>query len=372
LLNSRARREKQQQILLRVQPRKMATTFKDSSGANGAGKYVKVPAYPGLYRHSRSGRYYGFKKLNGKRHECSLRTTDRKIAERRLKDWVRNLAAVDREVEKTTLRDLLARFVAVNRGRALKTQKTNRAIIRQLTETWPGGVEVQVRHIRPSHLDEWLALHEPRLRNTTYNAYASLLKRLFEIAVNDRIIAQSPFDLVRTNWKRPQDVIRRSPTAEQFVAIVSSIRSQRFTDHAKDSADFVEFMGLAGLGQAEASSITWGDVDCAANQFRVRRHKTDKWFTVEIYPHLRPFLERLKAEAGPICPESRIFKINDAKKALKAACARLGLPNFSQRSLRQFLVRHLLRHRVDYKLSKPTQFSWQRRSRSSCCCCTAS
>ena len=63
--------------------------------------YVKVANFPGLYRHARSGRYYACKKLNGIRRECSLRTSDRKIAERRLKEWLGNLDKVDAEVEKT-------------------------------------------------------------------------------------------------------------------------------------------------------------------------------------------------------------------------------------------------------------------------------
>jgi hypothetical protein len=92
----------------------MATILDNNSVGNGTTTYVKVPNYPGLYRHSRSGRYYGFKKLHGKRRECSLRTTDRKIAERRLREWIGNLQRVDRERERTTLRELLERFVAVN------------------------------------------------------------------------------------------------------------------------------------------------------------------------------------------------------------------------------------------------------------------
>lgn len=84
---------------------------------------------------------------------------------------------------------------------------------------------------------------------------------MFDIAVNDRIIAESPFASVKTSWKKPQAPTRLLPTVDQFRSIVQSIRSQRFTDHAEESADFVEFLGLAGLGQAEASSLVWGDVD---------------------------------------------------------------------------------------------------------------
>src|SRR5580700_5931580 len=121
--------------------------FNDSSIANGTSIYVKVSAHPGLYRHSHSGRYYAFKKLNGKRHECSLKTTDRKIAERRLRDWVRNLDTIDRELEKTTLRELLQKFVAANQGKSPKTRATNASIIAALRRTWPGGIDIEVRNI---------------------------------------------------------------------------------------------------------------------------------------------------------------------------------------------------------------------------------
>lgn len=36
--------------------------------------YAKIPNVVGLYRHSPSGRYYGSKKVRGKRKECSLKT----------------------------------------------------------------------------------------------------------------------------------------------------------------------------------------------------------------------------------------------------------------------------------------------------------
>ena len=313
-------------------------------------EWVKVPNIAGLYRNARSGRYYGIKKINGIRKERSLITTDRKIAERRHREWIGNLQRLNRECERTTLRELLKRFVAVNQGRSIKTQKTNRSIIRHVMKTWPGGIDLEVRQIRPSHLDEWLALHEPRLKNTTYNRYAGLLKQLFEIAVKDRIVAESPFDQVTTRWKRPQVPVRRVPTVEQFQAIVEKIREQRYAKFAASTADFVEFLGLAGVGQAEAASLKWGDVDWPAQRISFRRHKTDARFYVPIYPHLRPLLERLKKTAVSVVRTATVFHIHDAKKALKAACERLGYPNFSQRNIRQCLIVRLWKAGVDKKL----------------------
>ncbi len=324
--------------------------FNDTITTENASPYVKIPNSPGLYRHSESGRYHAVKKINGKRRERSLRTTDRQIAERRQRDWVASLRVIDREVERTTFSQLITSLLAANGGKSVQTRTTVNSFVKRLRETWPFGLDIEARHIRPSHLDEWLAIHEARLKNTSYNRYAGCLKQMFDIAVNDRIIALSPFASVKTAWKRPQVPRRLIPTEQQFRAIVDSIRSRRFADHANDTADFVEFLGLAGLGQAEASSLVWGDVDWERGYLHVRRRKTAALFDVPIYPHLRPLLERLKAKAGQVPANRPVFAIKDAKKALATACDRLGYPRFSQRSMRQYLIGRHWRAGVDRKL----------------------
>lgn len=173
---------------------------------------------------------------------------------------------------------------------------------------------------------------------------------MFDIAVNDRIIAESPFAAVRTKWKKPQTPVRLVPTEEQFHNIVASIRAQRFTDHAEESADFVEFLGRAGLGQAEAAAVRLSDIEWTNDGFAVRRQKTDALFYVPIYPELRPLLERIQKRLGRGSANRRLFTIRDAKKSLQAACERLGYPRFSQRSLRRFHIGRLWRAGVDRKL----------------------
>ena len=160
--------------------------------------YVKVSNFPGLYRHTISGRYYGAKKLRGKRKECSLRTSDRKIAERQLREWMRTLQLVHHELEKTKLCELVDKFVAVYQGKSAKTSATIASIIRQMECSFPCAMDIEVRQIRSSHLEEWLALKEKRLKNTSYNRYAGFLHALFYIAVRDGIIAESPFARLRT------------------------------------------------------------------------------------------------------------------------------------------------------------------------------
>ncbi len=311
----------------------------------------KIPNFPGLYRHSVNGIYYAIKKIAGKRKEHSLDTSDRKIAERRFKDWVANLDKVDSEAEKTTLGQLLEKFETTRLGMAEKTKKTERWMIGMLKADWAHDLDIRVSRIRPSMIDEWLAKQEPKLMNSSYDRVTLFLKQLFDLAVNDRIIAESPFYRLQKTWKRPEKPRRIVPTDEQFRSIVKNIRAEQRNVDAKESANFIEFIGLAGLGQAEAGSMKWGDVNWDKGELCVRRHKTKALFFPPIYPDLSPFLKKLLAESPtPPKTDTPLFLIRDARKALQNACKRLGYPPFSQRSIRAYLIRRLWQAKVDIKL----------------------
>lgn len=322
-----------------------------SSSSSPTSEFLKVPGIPGLYRNARSGVYLGIKRVQGKRKERSLKTNDRKIAERRLKAWIDELGRVDTSVEKTTLEDLFKRLLAVDAGKSASSIDIIEGVRDEFLSWWPYGAKFQVRNVRPSHLEEWLAILGKRVSNSSYNRYAGVLKQAFELAVKDRMIASSPFDLVKTKSKKPSPVKRQIPTIEQFEAIIREVRAAPFTIHAQTSADFLEFLGLAGVGQAEASSLCWGDIDFERGHMTFRRHKTDIQFFVPIYEHLKPLLEKLLVKAGsPVSARQRLFKIKDANCALTNACRRLKLPHFSQRNLRQCLIRRLWQAGIDRKL----------------------
>lgn len=88
----------------------------------------------------------------------------------------------------------------------------------------------------------------------------SCIKDVFEMAIRDGIISRSPASYLRR--VKPPKPIRATPSFEEFKAIVESIRSQKFNGHdAEKSADFVEFLGLADLGKAEAVALRQSDID---------------------------------------------------------------------------------------------------------------
>ena len=180
-----------------------------SSSHSSTSEFLKVPGIPGLYRNTKSGIYLGVKKVQGKRKERSLKTTDRKIAERRFKAWIEELGRVDKEVEKTTLEDLFARLLAVSAGKSHNSIDIIEGIRDEFLGWWPYGSKFQVRNVRPSHLEEWLALLGNRVRNSSYDHTRTGLfgsQRLIANSCGGRRVAcnswvQSPPGLPPWRWE---------------------------------------------------------------------------------------------------------------------------------------------------------------------------
>lgn len=307
-------------------------------------RYVRVGEC--LYRQTTDNVYYYKGQINGHEFSRSLRTTDRALANRRLADFRRDQERLDPNAGKVTLAALVELYRASLRSQNLKpyTLEIKERILRRVECNWPDGKFTPIQQIKASDCDRWLAKYS--LGASGRNAHVWTLRDLFAFAVRDKLLVSSPADHMRAS-KRP-DPVRLTPTPEQFQAIIQNVREQRLNGHgAEDSADFLEFLGLAGLGQAEASALTRGDVHFEANHISALRRKTSKRFHVPIFPQLRPLLEKLCAGKRH---DDKLLKIADAKKALAAACKRLGLPAFSQRSLRRMFITQAIERGVDVKV----------------------
>jgi integrase len=296
-----------------------------------------------LYRYSSNGVYYARIKTSGKEIRRSLETTDRDLAKRNLAKLKDEQRQVDHSQGKLTLAELCDRYLKTVQHQKPKTVERKLFIVGRIKTDWPTGKLTQVGKIKPSDVDMWLARY--RFGSASRNLYISCVKELFNSAVRDRIISASPAAHLRS--AKREKPIRLTPTFEQFKAIIADVRAQVFNADAQDSAAFLEFLGLAGLGQAEAGSLTPADVDLAAGQIITYRHKTSTGFTIPIFPQVRPLLETLCEGKAH---DSRLFKISDAKRALAGACRRLGYPPFSQRSLRRMFITRAIERGVDVKV----------------------
>jgi integrase len=296
-----------------------------------------------LYRYLPNGVYYARIKADGKEIKRSLETTDRALAQRKLRAFRDEQRQIDRSQGSLTLPELCDRYLTMVQHQKPKTVERKTLIVGRIKRDWPTGELTQVGKIRSSDADLWLSRYQ--FGAVSRNLHIACVKEVFALAVRDRIISASPVAHLRSvKLEKP---IRLTPTFEQFNAIIADVRAQQFSANASDSADFLEFLGLCGLGQAEASSLMRADVDLDAGRIVTFRHKTKSGFAIPLYPQARPLLER-RCE-GKV-HNQRIFKIDNAKKALVAACRRLNLPPFSQRSFRRMFITRAIEKGVDVKV----------------------
>jgi integrase len=315
---------------------------------------------PNLFRHSENDSYWGVKKLNGKRIVHALNTADRKTADGKLSEWLADLKKVDPANRDMTLAMLLEKYEAARTGIATSTQVGEKGRIKKFREMFPLPMETLVARVHNSEIAAWLGLASQGKRASTRNQYRAFVRALFDFAVSDTVISKNPFDpkIIRTAKREP--VIRRIPSPQEFEQIVAEIRKPNWKLekgkrggqrplYQHDSADFAEFLGRAGIGQAEAVGLNWADIDYEREVIHYRRKKTKRAFSTPIFPWLKPLLARLREAAGPN-PHGPVFKVKNVKKALRGATQRLGLPHFTQRNLRAMRIKRLWEQGVDVKV----------------------
>jgi integrase len=298
----------------------------------------------GLYRYNPTGQYFARARFHGKLYRKKLDTCDYELAKRKLADFKRDLERTDATKGNTSFAKVLDDYSATLGG-ADSTKADKRVIIDKLKATWFGIDSLPLRTIKPSQVSAWLLKHYGHKSASYYNSALTMIRDALDMAVKDKIIIESPASGLK--YHKRKNPIRFTPTFEQFKAIVADVRAQPFNREAEDSGDFVEFLGLAGLGQAEAVSIIRDHVRMDAGQIDVYRHKTGEKFTVPIYPQLRPLVEKLcKGKKH----NERLFSINQARKAITNACLRLGLPTYTHRSLRRMFITRAIEKGVDVKV----------------------
>jgi integrase len=298
-----------------------------------------------LYRYNSTGQYFARIRFGGKLYRKKLGTDDYQLARRKLADFRRDLGRTDARASNTSFGAVLEKYARTIGGLSPSSQKDKRAIIGKLKSTWFGIDTLPLRLIKPSDVSAWLSRHCGDKGASYYNSVLTVIRNAFDLAVKDRIIADSPAAYLK--YRKRERPIRLAPSFEEFKAIVDNIRAQTLNRDAEQSADFVEFLGLAGLGQAEVRALTRADVDLDAGQIITFRAKTRQGFTVPVYPQLRPLVEKLcKGKAH----DERLFKHDDAAKALSNACRRLELPAYSHRSFRRMFITRAIEKGVDVKV----------------------
>jgi hypothetical protein len=141
-----------------------------------------------LYSYSVTKKYYAVFKSHGKTRWVSLKTTDRELAGRRLKEQFTTHRNTDPKAGTMTLTELFALYEQSIQGFAKKTQGTRKSILKTFRSTWKHGLDLQVRAVTRGQLGIWLSEQRPRLKNSSFNEYTRFVRQLFEVALAHQAI----------------------------------------------------------------------------------------------------------------------------------------------------------------------------------------
>jgi len=294
----------------------------------------------GLFRLISNGILYAVFKVNGRTRWKSLATDDVAHARRLLAEEKVSVSRVDwRQARCFTLLQLIEAYRQNPMGLAASTLVMRNNLLDVFVRTWKYGLGIRVNDVKSIMLKTWLAerRQEQSLKASGVNNYIRLLHGLFQIALEAGAVSESPAKAQKL--LREESPERLTPTWEQAHNIINEVKRQ-------NGKDVLSAMLLLGLGQAELANLHGEHIDFERGQIIVRRQKTQRVFTILIYPHARPFLERMKAE-GRIAPGKPLFKRPNPREALAIACRRLGCPSFSPRSFRRAFITHALEKGVD-------------------------
>lgn len=194
--------------------------------------WIRIKREHGLYRYNPSGQYFARVRFHGKLYRRKLETDDLALARRKLRAFKDNLERTDATKGNTSFAKVLDDYSETLTG-ADTTKEDKRAVIVKLKETWFGVDSLPLRTIKPSRVAAWLSKYYGDKSASYYNSALTVLRDAFDMAVNDKIMVESPAKGLK--YQRRKQPIRTTPTFEQFKMIVADIRAQRFNADAEQS-----------------------------------------------------------------------------------------------------------------------------------------
>jgi len=306
--------------------------------------WKKIKGVTGLYQYRSSGTFFANVRKSGKLHTESLHTKDGQTARRLLRDFKARLDRTDARFGKISFVDWLEQHYQPALKGAESTLTGKARIIGRVKETWVAARTLPMADLKPSQVERWLNEQYGNWTAGTFNGALTVIRDALERAVQDRALLQNP--AAQLKYAKRARPVRLTPSWEEFCCIVRDVRSQRFNATSQESADFIEACRMLGLGQAELAGMKREHVDLEAGRVLVFRKKTRTPFFIPLYPQARALVTRLCQNKRH---HERLFEIDQARRALRNACKRLGYPMYSHRALRRCFIVRCLELGIDAK-----------------------
>jgi len=316
-----------------------------------------------LYRLESSGGYYALLKRGGKQFRRSLKTKDRKLADRRLSDLRAKIGCLQISPEaRLSFGQAAKLWLETNKHAFSSSTATRKGMY--IKGLLPYFEEMAIRNVTQQDCDRWVTERGSKLAPETFVHELDVLKSVFDFALNRGLILSNPAAHIKRRRVVSKMIV--VPTLEQFKQLIAAIRLSdgRADSQAKAAtgADLVEFLAYSGArvgevtGSGDANEkrpLRWADVDFGRGTIFLPGTKTESApRTIPMSERLREVLLRLKEKAPQL--SDAIFSVRSARKCLQTACKKLGFPKFTHHDFRHFFATTCIESGVDI----PTVSRW--------------
>ncbi len=302
-----------------------------------------------LYRETSSRTYYGLVKRMGKQIRKSLKTKDRKLAERRLKQLRAEIEKLNpkKEDRNITFKELAERWIQTIQPHLKEASAVRRkASITQLNAFFENTL---VRNITRRDCENWAIKRSPNVSSSSFNNERETLIAVFQYGKREGLILENPAVIVKRRKLITKNIV--IPTNEEFETLRKTLR--QLGPRYSDATDLVEILAYSGMRLGEATEITWNDIDFKRNSFLVtggeKGTKNYEIRRVPLFPAFSESLKRIKKGKNGIAKDLRVTSTSTAKKAIEKACRFAKLPHFTHHCLRHYFVSTAIEQNIDFK-----------------------
>jgi len=203
--------------------------------------------------------------------------------------------------------------------------------------------DVDLRTITPMMIERFRKskLIEGRTK-LTCNRYLQLLKRMFNVAIEERYVEENPVQKVKLYSEKDTQKER----------ILTEAEEERLMENCSDYLKSIITVALnTGMRRAEILNLKWNQVDFKARRIKVERTKSGR---VRFIPMNKALFNDLSRQRSSCSQSPYVFtnpetgkQYVDMKTGFKTACRRAGITNLRFHDLRHTFASRLIEKGAD-------------------------
>jgi integrase len=302
-----------------------------------------------LYRNANKA-YFALIKVSGKQIKRSLKTDDPAIAKRRLAELRSKAQRLHGSAKQNIRFGELADVWLETIKPSLKPKSWDRRRV-AIVGLRPFFNGTTMKSLGYSQIDDWHRRRGVNLSPRSYNIELESLKMLLRYACERGILLDNYAEKYkrRKQSKNVPDI----PSRNDFFKLVTGLRASPKAV-ASGAADMVEFLAYSGTRVGEAREVSFCDINFDKRMLLITGGelgtKNNEQRTIPLFPDLRKLFQRMFEENPNRKPNSKLFPILSPRGAMRNACERMGLQNFTVHSLRHFFASNAIECGINFKV----------------------